>query len=65
MTLFFYALSCMINGKGKKVYQNYLKGLSKCYPVLSAAERPNEEAAQPDIEEYKKLQYYQLFEKQD
>ncbi len=46
-------------------YQNYLKGLSKSYPVLSAAERPNEEAAQPDIEEYKKLQYYQLFEKQD
>lgn len=44
-------------------YQNYLLELKKSYPVLSAAGIESETAEEQTLETYKRLQYYQLFEK--
>ncbi len=46
-------------------YQNYLKKLEESYPVISAVSVPESKEAAADLEEYKKLQYYQLFDLQD
>ncbi len=46
-------------------YQNFLLELSKSYPVVSAAGILKETDAKMDLEEYKKLQYYQLFDMQE
>lgn len=43
-------------------YQNFLKELSMRYPVVSAAQIPDADGAM-DIGDYKKIQYYQLFDK--
>lgn len=44
-------------------YQNYLLEVKKSYPVLSAAGIESETAEEQILETYKRLQYYQLFEK--
>lgn len=46
-------------------YQKFLQELSESYPIVSAAGIRKEENAQMDLEEYKKLQYYQLFDWKD
>lgn len=45
-------------------YQNYLLELQESYPVLSAAGQQEVDGVSPDVlDTYKKLQYYQLFER--
>ena len=47
-----------------RLYQNYLLSLSKTYPVISAAGQTKGIGAdEKQLQTYKKLQYYQLFEK--
>lgn len=43
-------------------YQNFLKEFSKSYPVLSAVQTTEAKERAMDMEDYKKLQYYQLFD---
>lgn len=44
-------------------YQNYLLGLKESYPVFSAAGQTKSETAdEKELETYKKLQYYQMFQ---
>lgn len=52
-------------GLNLPAYQNYLSDLGKRYPVVSAVSIPESKEAAADLEEYKKLQYYQLFDLQD
>ncbi len=46
-------------------YQKFLKELSNRYPVISAAQNDAAVEGVADLERYKKLQYYQLFDIQD
>ena len=51
-------------GVPTNAYQNYLLSLSKTYPVISAAGQTKGIGAdEKQLQTYKKLQYYQLFEK--
>ena len=51
-------------GVPTNAYQNYLLSLSKTYPVISAAGQTKGIGAdEKQLQIYKKLQYYQLFEK--
>ena len=51
-------------GVPTNAYQNYLLSLSKTYPVISAAGQTKGVGAdEKQLQTYKKLQYYQLFEK--
>jgi phosphoglycerol transferase MdoB-like AlkP superfamily enzyme len=44
-------------------YQNFLSGLEQYYPILSAARMETEDGGQEELlSDYKKLQYYLLFE---
>lgn len=46
-------------------YQKFLKEFSKSYPIVSAVRVEKSAEGSADLEEYKKLQYYQLFDIQD
>ena len=51
-------------GVPTNAYQNYLLSLSKTYPVISeAGQTKGIGADEKQLQTYKKLQYYQLFEK--
>lgn len=46
-------------------YHHFLEELSESYPVVSAARTEKASKIMVDLEEYKKLQYYQLFDMQE
>lgn len=46
-------------------YQNFLGVFSDSYPILSAVRREKAADATLELEDYEKLQYYQLFDRKD